>query len=207
MRRFYKFKSAQEGSVSVEMSFLVTLMVLLTAGVMECGFAFWQWNSAQQAARHGARLAATSDPIANDILNMTGLGNGDEAGDTFPEYERHCSGRTASCNQGSYNEIALNAIVYGRDNDGKCEKTVSERRGICDVVSSIQPENIDITYANSGRGRAGSPADPAPLITVTIKDLEFDFVLLGSFFPDSFRAIPPVSVSVMSEDLRSNYGY
>jgi len=196
------YNTSEDGGVTVETSFVITIMILLTAGLLECGLAYWQWNSAQQAARHGARLAATSDPVASDLEVMTGLGNGVETGDVFPDYLRTCSGKLNSCNQGGFNAAALEGIIYGPDGDGLCEATSRERRGICDIVSNIEPKNIEVSYASSGLGRAGSPAMPAPLITVTVKDLDFDFIFLDAFMPGRFSKIPPVSVSVMSEDLR-----
>ena len=202
MMIFKAYKNSVDGAVAVETSLLITIMIFLTAGVLETGLAYWQWNSAQQAARHGARLAATSDPIATEIHTMTGLGNGVETGDPFPNYVLNCSGELNGCNQGGFNQTALYEIVYGPDGDGLCANTVRERRGICDIVSNIEPKNVEISYANSGLGRAGNPPMPAPLITVTIKDLDFNFVFLDVFLPQKLSKIPPVSVSVMSEDLR-----
>lgn len=196
------YKKSEDGGVTIETSFVITIMILLTAGVLECALAYWQWNSAQQAARHGARLAATSDPVATDLRVMTGLGNGFETGDAFPDYFLKCSGALNSCDQGGFNSPALQEIIYGPDGDEVCGATSRERRGICDIVSNIRAENVDISYANSGLGRVGSPPMPAPLITVTIKDLDFDFIFLNALLPGKFSKIPPVSVSVMSEDLR-----
>jgi len=196
------YKNSEAGGVTIETSFILTIMILLTAGVFEGGLAYWQWNSAQQAARHGARLAAISDPVANDLQVMTGLGNGVEPGDVFPDYLRKCSGKSHSCDQGGFNMAALQGLIYGPDGDGRCETTTRERRGICDIFTDIEPKNIEIAYSASGLGRAGSPATLAPLITVTVKDLDFDFIILDAFLPGTFSKIPPVSVSVMSEDLQ-----
>jgi len=203
MIKLRAFKHNEEGAVTVETSLVLTLVILCTGGVLECGLAFWQWNSAQQAARHGARLASVSPPLSQDLMTMTGLGNGVEAGDPFPDYEVICSGGTQSCNQGNFDTLALENLVFGPDGDGVCEKTALLRRGICDVVPFVKVENIDVVYQNSGFGFAGLPSDPAPLITVTVKDLEFNLIFLDIFFPNQFLKIPPVSVSVMHEDLRN----
>ena len=198
-----KYYAAKGGAVTVETSLIIMIMIFLTAGVIDAGLGYWQWNSAQQAARHGARLAATSDPVAIDITTMTGIGNGVEAGDPFPDYIRSCSGKSLSCDQGGFSQAALAALVYGGDGDGACGSTTRERRGICDIVSNVGLANIEISYQGSGLGRAGSPASPAPLITVTIKDLDYDFVFLNALLPAKFQKLPPVSVSVISEDLSS----
>lgn len=191
------------GGVSVEASLVLMIMVALTGATIEAGYAYFQWNGAQQAARHGARLAATSDPVAQSLETMTGIGNGVEAGDPMPDYTLSCEGKTSSCNQGSFNGAAMNKIVFGPDNDNLCAKTVRDRRGMCDVFDDVTKDNVEIIYTHSGLGTAGYPANPAPLVTVKITDMKFDFVLLDLFTPDSFSTMPDVSVSIMAEDLKS----
>lgn len=200
IRRFLK---NTHGSVSVEASFLLMIMVALTGATIEAGYAYFQWNSAQQAARHGARLAATSDPISQNLQNMTGLGNGVEAGDPMPDYKHSCQGKTLTCNSGGFNNRAMNDIVFGPDNDRVCGATQRERRGMCDVFTDVTKDNVEIIYTHSGLGIAGFPANPAPLVTVKVTGMKFDFVLLDLFTPDSFSNMPDISVSIMAEDLRS----
>lgn len=200
MRNFFK---NTQGSVSVEASFLLMIMVALTGATIEAGYAYFQWNGAQQAARHGARLAATSDPVSRNLLNMTGLGNGVEAGDPMPDYALSCHGKTNRCNQGSFDINAMNKIVFGPDNDQACAKTQRDRRGMCDIFNDVTKDNVEVTYTHSGLGVAGYPANPAPLVTVKVTDMKFDFVLLDLFTPESFSRMPDVSVSIMAEDLKS----
>jgi len=192
-----------DGGVTVEMSFLLVIMVALTGATIEAGFAYFQWNSAQQAARHGARLAATSDPVSQSLQDMTGLGNGVEVGDPLPDYTRNCSGKTRSCNTGRFNDRAMNNIIFGPDNDGVCGPTDRDRRGMCDVFNDLTKDNVEVAYTSSGLGTAGFPANPAPLVTVKVTNMEFDFVFLDLFTPKSFSRMPDVSVSIMAEDLKS----
>ena len=192
-----------DGGVSVEASLTLMIMVALTGATVEAGYAFFQWNGAQQAARHGARLAATSDPVSHFLETMTGLGDGVEAGDPMPDYTLTCTGKTARCSQGSFNSFAMSNIVFGPESDNKCAKTDRARRGMCDVFNGVTKDNIEIIYSHSGLGVAGNPADPAPIVTVKVTDMKFDFVLLDLFTPESFSTMPDVSVSIMAEDLRS----
>ena len=185
MSSFNGYMQSERGSVTVETSLIITLLIVVTAGVIECSLAFWQWNTAQQSARFGARLAATSYPVAEDLRGMTGLEGGTEVGDPFPYYERHCSGKTSNCSSGQFNQVALDYIIFGPDGDGVCAPTTLERRGICDIISNVGRENMDISYIASGLGYAGEPGDPAPLITVTIRDLDFNFVFLDAFLPET----------------------
>jgi len=200
LRTFFK---DTQGTVSVEASFILVIMVALTGATIEAGHAYFQWNGAQQAARHGARLAATTDPVADNLRDMTGLGNGVEPGAPLPEYTRSCSGKTGSCNSGNYNSRAMSDIVYGPDNDGVCGATQKDRRGMCDIFKDVSLENVEVIYRNSGLGAAGFPANPAPLVTVKVTDMKFNFVFLNLFTPDSFSKMPDVTVSIMAEDLKS----
>ena len=192
-----------DGGVSVEASLILMIMVALTGATVEAGYAYFQWNSAQQAARHGARLAATSDPVSRNLETMTGLERGVQTGDPMPDYTFNCAGKTSRCNQGSFNNSAMNKIVFGPDNDQSCGKTEKDRRGMCDVFEAISKDNIEVIYTHSGLGIAGFPANPAPLITVKVTDMKFDFVFLDLFTPKSFSTMPDVSVSIMAEDLKS----
>ena len=198
-----KFLKNTHGSVSIEASFLLMIMVALTGATIEGGYAYFQWNGAQQAARHGVRLAATSDSVSQSLRDMTGLGNGVEAGDPMPDYTLNCQGKTQSCNQGSYNDRAMNDIVFGPDNDKKCGTTEKARRGMCDVFDDVTKNNVEVTYTHSGLGIAGNPGQPAPLVTIKVTDMKFNFVFLDLFTPESFSRMPDVSVSLMAEDLKS----
>ena len=192
-----------KGSVTVEASFLLMIMVAVTGATIEAGHAYFQWNGAQQAARHGARLAATSDPVAQSLADMTGLGSGVEPGMPIPDYSRTCSGKTANCDMGGYDSRAMTDIVFGPDNDQSCGATQKERRGMCDVFNDISLNNVEVIYTSSGLGTAGFPASPAPLVTIKITDMKFDFVFLNLFTPESFSNMPDVSVSIMAEDLKT----
>jgi len=198
-----KYLERNDGAVTVEAALLSSLMLLLTIAAFEICYGFFQWNTAQQSARIGARLAATSAPVSQALNSMTGLESGAQPGDPMPNYIKNCDGALASCSEGGFDGSVLNAIIYGPDNDGLCGRTEKARRGMCDLLKQIEQENVVIEYRNSGHGRAGIPASPAPLITLTLKDLEFDFAVLGYFTPRRVRTMPSISVTVIAEDMRS----
>ena len=197
------FRRNSAGSVSVETALVSILMISITGAAIEGGNALMQWNSAQQAARLGARIAAVSAPVAKDIDTMTGMNGNTRVGDPMPYYSRACSGATTSCNQGSYDSLAMNKLVFGPDNDGTCAAASRARRGMCDVYQRVTVANVDIKYEGSGVGTAGAPGAAVPLITVTVKNIGLDFVFLDIFTKNQIVKLPDVNVTMIAEDMRA----
>jgi len=202
-RLLSKLKKNETGAVTVETSFTILLLILLTAGTIEAGFAFHQYNGAQQAVRTGARIAATSNPVSVDVSEMTGTSNSVSAGQAFPSFERHCSDATRRCSQGRYDTSAMNRIIYGPDNDGQCGATTRPRRGMCDVFADTQRARVDISYIGSGLGRTGPQGDSAPLVSVTLRDVPLNFVFLDLIGFKDLVHLPPVEATLMGEDLKN----
>ncbi len=170
--------SDNKGSVSVSASLLIGTFIILVGGGLELTFSYWQSNTMQHAAKHGARIAITSAPVATELTTMTGMEGGANPGDPMSDYKIVCSGKTSSCNRGGFDQSAFNKIFYGRDEDGTCGATSDERRGLCDIFDNVTVENMTVTYENSGLGRAGSPPDLMPLVTVEIQGIEKDYLFL-----------------------------
>jgi len=111
-----KFRRQNDGAVTVETSLIIMILIILTGGSIEAGYAFYQYNGAQQAVRTGARIAATTDPVARSVSNMTGLSNSVSEGQTFPDFAVTCSHADQRCSEGSYDAIAMNeATLMGED--------------------------------------------------------------------------------------------
>lgn len=182
------------------------VFIFVVGGGMELGFYYWQANSVQQAARTGARIAATQDPVAGELSSKTWLDGVRRTGDPLPDYLYVCDGATASCNAGTYRESAMAALIHGPDgfdpDAAACVETANRKaQGMCDFIPDLSAANVEVRYQGSGLGTAGSPADPQPLVTVTIKDLPREVLFLERLFGDSIT-LKPVSVTVMAEDLR-----
>src|SRR5439155_14092757 len=106
---------------AVILEFTVTMLVFMTVlfGTIEFGYAFYQWNVATKAVQLGARLAAVSNPVASNLLTLTGLEDGTLPGAAMPNFNCVCSGATAACTGSvpsgatacTYNAAAMNALV------------------------------------------------------------------------------------------------
>jgi Flp pilus assembly protein TadG len=179
MRRFIENR---DGGTAIEMSLMALMMMLLTGGAIEAGYAYHQHGSAQHAVRHAARLAALSDPVAHAI----------EGNPTA--FDVQCEARAQSCAQGSFDRDAFNRIFYGADNDGTCARTKADRRGLCDVFTGASTEDVIIRYR---RERTGD----MPSVTVTLRERPMQTVVMGAFLPDRFKTLPAVSATLTGGDL------
>ena len=194
------FLRDRTGAVMAEFAFAGIFMVMLMMSVVELTSALWVWNSAAKAVQIGARLAAISAPVSSDLTTMTGLEGGAAPGAAMPYFIRTCNGATSSCSGGTYNAAAMNWIVRG--SDGVCGTTVGAR-GICDLYPRVQPQNVVITYEQTGMGFAGRPGGPVPSITVKVQNLQFPTPVLGIFSGLVNLTMPPFQTTVSGEDLRS----
>ncbi len=196
MKRLLKrFMHGEAGSVTVETSLIILLLIMLTGGTIEAGYAFHQYNGAQQAARTGARIAATSDPVSRDIARYTNVTN--------LNFERHCSQDTRSCSRGQYDASAMSRIIFGPDGDGTCGATSRARRGMCDVFKDTERAHVDVSYIGSGLGRTGPQGDAAPLVSVTLRDVPLNFIFLDFIGFKDIVHLPPVEATLMGEDLKN----
>lgn len=200
---FEKFRRTDSGAVTVETSLTILILIILTGGAIEAGYAFYQYNGAQQAARTGVRIAATSDPVARTVSTMTGLSGSVSQGQAFPDFEVTCSDATERCSEGSYDSAAMRRIVFGPDGDGVCGATTRARRGMCDVFKDTDRARVDVAYISSGLGTAGYHGDAAPMVSVTLRDVPLNFVFLDLVGFSDLVHLPPVEATLMGEDLKN----
>lgn len=193
-----RFRKNNDGAVTISASWLIGTFIVLTGGAMEMGNTYWQSNAIQHAAKTGVRIATTSTSVSQELVTMTGLTTGVEVGDPIPNYKIVCWGKSQSCNRGEFNTEAFQKIFYGRDADGNCEATTSEKRGMCDMFDNLLPENVIITYESSGMGRAGNPPLLIPLVTITVVDVKQDYVFLDFLGERTIST----AVSALGEDLK-----
>ena len=200
MRAFHSFLRDRTGAVLSEFAIGGIIIIMLLLCIVEMGAALWAWNATAKATQMGARLAAVSAPVSSDLTTMTGLEGGAVPGATMPYFIRTCSGATSSCSGGTFNQAALNWIVFG--SDGVCGGTGAVR-GMCDIYPRIHVQNVSVVYEQTGIGFAGRPGGPAPSVTVRVQGLQFATPVLGIFTNLVNLTMPAFSTTVTGEDLRS----
>ena len=199
----------QSGTTTIEFTIVAMLFLLLTFGLVEFGNMFWQYNSATKAAQLGARLAAVSNPVWSELVNLEDTGTPGAAWETA--YTVTCDGDGADCSgtfTGDYDATAMACLVFGRSAssppcDVSCDPANidADEAGMCDRFDRIAPENVIVTYSHTGLGFAGRPGGPVPTVTLQLTNLQFEFLALGDLLGLQPIAMPPFTVTMTGEDL------
>ncbi len=209
------FTRDNNGSVLVEVTIMLTVMIVFVLGSIDFLFAFYEWNEAAKAVQVGTRIAAVSNPVATGLNDLSAalISATLPPGSAMPSFTVTCDGGTAKCNcEGtclggliSYNASAMNTIVYGRGSTGCGDATSSYTAGMCDIFSRITPANVRIEYrqpaAPAGLGYVGRPGGPVPMIKISLQNLTFQFFFLGFLFNNI--QIPGLATTISAEDLSS----
>lgn len=194
LKRFW----ANEDGVSLTEALLVTPIVLLVfTTFIEFGFAIFQWNQAATAVRHGARMLAVSEPMLADMSFLTSDYPTNEGG-PVPNVPR-----SVSCGAGATacDPVEMQRLITG--SDSSCAYVAGTKPGMCDVFPRITANSVRVTYYRTGLGYVGRPDGPVLSITVELRNLTFDFLVLGRFLPVNFLTIPAHPVTITSEDMSS----
>jgi hypothetical protein len=194
------------GAVMVEVTVTFLTFVIILFGIVEFSYAFYQWNAATKAIQYGARLAAVSDPIAEELVTLTGLESGENPGDEMPTFYFKCTAAQANCagDGGPRNLDALNTLVYGRAADGTANEGcvgTGSNIGMCNIFSRITPNNVVVEYQYTKLGYAGRPGGPVPTITLSLTNLSFEFVLLGGLLGFGSISMPSFATTMTGEDM------
>ena len=192
----------EHGATTIEFTLVALMFFMLTFGMVEFSYMFWQYNSASKAAQVGARLAAVSDPVWLDLATFEDTGT--PGGPWTTDYDIVCSGEDEECDgdSGAYDPAALERLVEGRDGVcGAVDDAINDDPGMCDIFDRVTPENVIVTYQNTGLGFAGRPGGPVPTITVQLTGLTFEFVGLGDLMGIDAITMPDFLVTMTGEDL------
>ena len=184
----------QGGASAAEFAIILLLLMILTFGVMDMGYALWQWNNAEKAGQFGARLAAISTPLAPGLAT----------------YECGTAATTAGqpCSQGGNNFgiVTCTGTVTGTDCTGSYGVSQAEAARLLarmqTIFPRIQAENLIVEYqdlqlAFDGRG------SPVASVTVRIVNVNFEFLILNALLGFNPIAMPEFRTTLTTEDLRS----
>ncbi|MCR4264854.1 TadE/TadG family type IV pilus assembly protein [Nitratireductor sp. ZSWI3] len=191
-----RLQTEENGAAMVEMSISIVLLLVLTLGFVDLGYAYYQWNAASSAVQVGARMASISDPLIDGVASA-GNASPPVPGDPSLAYGFACTGGT-DCKP-----VEFNRIFYGDDSD--CTSAAGVRRGMCDVFPRLTPGNVEVSYTGSGLGYQTRPGGAVPTITVKLKGMTFQFFFLGGLLGFTNIAMPSMLSTVTGEDMKSTF--
>jgi Flp pilus assembly pilin Flp len=219
--KFKQFLADENASTMVEHSLTMGMFFVILFGIIEFSFIYYQWNAAAKAVQFGARQAAVSNPIPTGFSAMTGVGGSVFAGDPMPDFDITCigtntAGSAVSCTGTitTATPAALQALVFGRDPatgvarsicDFSPKTTEAQRRGLgmCNYMfgDRLQGNNVRVRYDNTGLGFAGRPGGPVPTITVSLSNMQYQFIFLSGLMNFTPVNLPSFATTVTGEDL------
>ncbi|AMY01719.1 TadE/TadG family type IV pilus assembly protein [Mesorhizobium ciceri] len=210
MHKLARFKKEEDGAAMVEAAISITLLLILTLGFVDFGYAWYQWGAATKAVEIGARMASISDPIAPQIA-AAGLTT--VPGDPIPvgSYDFTCNGATSTCScvgtgcAATFTAANFNKIFRGdATGTGTCPPLAAgQRPGMCHFFPMLQPANVVVRYVATGLGYQTRPGGAVPTITVNLQGVTFQFFFLGALLDFNNLTMPSMLSTVTGEDLKS----
>ncbi len=199
----------ERGISSIEFVIVASVFFMLIFGIVDFSRAMWEWNAAAKATQFGARYAVVSDIVSIDYKDFSGLSVGLKAGDDVPIKDSgnndiiapiYCSdddsgpGLAIGC--GTSSDLSGLALAKA-DADAFLAIVVEMQK----MYDRIEAHNVVIEYRHIGLGFAGNPIGPDvdPLVTVKLRDMEFNFItpgLVGIFTLN----LPDFAASLTGED-------
>lgn len=198
IRHFLKHDT--DGGPSVEFVIIFPVLFFFVGFILLLAFDFFWMLTSQKAVERGARVAITRLPVAESlidqgrIINYT-VANNAPAGESCLPGGNCAPIATFSCRGGSY--INQNAAA-------SCDATMFNE--IYEAVrtlapSSILPEDLTITYKDSGLGRATESY--IPIVTVELQQSRIlsSFKWIDQIFSLGKTASPTVAAALVGENM------
>lgn len=197
MGKLVNFLRETRASTLVEFSFIAPLLFLLTFGVAELGYFYFQYQALDAATRMGARIAATRGPA---ITGMPDCGK-----PTTSSPGNYCSvavnGGTSIGTQWSATCTGTSLTTSGGAVASGCGSAIMGRilQEMQKVYPSLVLNNIVVTFSGSNLGFVGK-GRPVPLVTVRVTGVTASLPVLSAFGIGPFP-MPSFSTSLPGEDL------
>ena len=211
MKLLARLLRCNQAASSAEFALVLPLLLVLLFGVIDAGRFMWEYNQAEKATQVGARVAIVTDVLSSglrdeDYAGQTVDGQTIGAGDRIPA---DALGTLKCTNTGCTCEVDPCPAVGTFDTDTFNDVLVARMR---QIYPAIAAENVEVRYSGSGLGTAASTAgggggvtesmEISPLVTVTLKDLQFRPITALLF---ATIDMPSFSTTLTAEDASGQY--
>lgn len=200
-------RADQTGSGAAEFALVLTPLLILLFGIIDAGRYVWTVNKAEKATQVGARVAAVTTPLAQEIRTKNYIGTS-VGGTVLTQGDRipaaafgllRCTSTSCTC-------VVSPCPGTTFDTTNMFTNVLLPRMQY--MLPELTANNVVVEYRGSGLGFAGDPngAQVQPLITVRlVADSSnptegMTFPLLTSFMFASLN-LPIVSTTLSAEDL------
>jgi Flp pilus assembly protein TadG len=200
----------ERGSNSVELTYVLTALLLLTFAIFDFASASFNWDAAEKAAQVGVREAVIRDPIALPITSFfqceaqSNKWNSAYVGylcsDPSVPSDNTCDFGTVTCTSTGCTRNGT-ALASTKVNQTTFNNIVAAMQT---ALPRLKPANVSITYRPTTLGFVGKPNGPIPEVTVQVSNVPFYFRMLYLLWPNFNLTIPTQSVSFTGEDLSDN---
>lgn len=208
-----KLLRCDRGASAAEFGLVLPLFLLMLLGVIDAGRFAWEYNKAEKATQVGARAAIVTDVLSSGLRDMDYAGEtvGGEtlaSGDRIPAAalgtivctNTACTCETAPCpsNLGTFNSATFNNVLLER------MKAIQPTIEAADVEVRYSGSGFGFAEASGGGGGGGATEqmEISPLVTVTLKNVGFNPIML--FGVASFN-LPQISTTLTAEDASGAY--
>jgi hypothetical protein len=204
------------GATAVEFTLVLPLLLILLFGIIDGGRFVWEYNEAEKATQVGARMAVVTNVLASGLRDENYAGKVVD-GTTLAPGARipadalgvvkcdssGCSCETSPCpsDLGTFDSDTFTNVLVAR---------------MQQIYPKITLDNVEVRYSGSGLGFAGSAVsgggggggavsetmEVSPLVTVTLKGIQFNPVTSLMLAGITMQSI---STTLTSEDASGAY--
>ncbi len=199
--KFSEFlKRDTDGGPTVEFVLVFPVLFFFVGFILLLAFDFFWMLTSQKAVERGARLAVTRLPVPEALIENGRVVNYDlitAADDGEPCFPGgNCAAVTTySCRGGSY----INQNTAASCNVTRFNEIYNEVRRF--APNGVQPDDLTITYLDSGLGRATESYIPIVVVELQQSRVLSSFKWVDRFFPIATGSQPAVSAAYVGENM------
>ncbi len=188
-----------KGVGAAEFAMVLPVLLLFLLGTIDVGRLMWMWNRAEKATQFGARFAVVTDMVPSGLATYSFATTGGLLqGSTVPETA--FGGASCQSSGGSVSCACHSGATCPPLGTAKTAAFTNILTRMQQMMPELTAANVVVDYGYSGLGFAGDPngSDVAPLVTVSLRNVQFTPVLLELF--GASISLPPSSSSMTLED-------